>query len=67
MSKREKQLEEQIRMAQAYIPEGYKVAKDTLPEQVALIVAGLYAYSKDRQELLEEIRTLERKLSEVSY
>lgn len=54
-------------MAQAYIPEGYKVAKDTLPEQVALIVAGLYAYSKDRQELLEEIRTLERKLSEVSY
>jgi hypothetical protein len=67
MTDEEHRLEEQIKLAQSIIPEGYKVAKDTLPEQVALMVAGLHAYSKEREELLEEIRILERQLSEVSY
>ena len=65
MTNKETQLEEQIRLTQAVIPEGYKIAKDTLPEQVALMVSGLYAYSKDRESLLEEIRGLERTLAEI--
>lgn len=40
----------------AVIPEGYLIAKDTLAESVALMVAGLRAYSKERQELLAEIQ-----------
>ena len=63
---KQKELQEQISLASSIIPEGYQIAKDTLPEQVALMVAGLRAYSKEREELLEEIRSLERQLSEAS-
>jgi hypothetical protein len=61
------ELQKQISIAQEVIPEGYKVAKDTLPEQVSLMVAGLHAYSKEREELLEEIRNLNSQLWDAQY
>jgi hypothetical protein len=65
MTNKEAELQEIIRLTQAVIPEGYKVAKDTLPEQVALMVAGLNAYLKEREDLLEEIRGLGQDLNEM--
>lgn len=62
---KQKELQEQIDLTASVIPEGYKVAKDTLPEQVALMVAGLDAYSKEREDLLEEIRGLGSDLNEM--
>lgn len=49
------ELKNTIKLCEAVIPEGYRTAKDTLPEQVALMAAGLKAYSAERAELLKEL------------
>lgn len=51
-------LENEVAKAESYIPEGYKIAKDTLSERVKLMADGLRAYSEERAELLEEISYL---------
>ncbi len=43
--------QETLDLVSALIPEGYKIARDTLPEQVALILGGLKACI---EELAEE-------------
>lgn len=60
-------LEQEVELATSYIPEGYKVAKNTLSERVKLMVDGLKAYSAERLELLVEIKSLEAELKEVRY
>lgn len=54
-------LENEVAKAESYIPEGYKIAKDTLSERVKLMADGLRAYSEERAELLWEIENLENK------
>jgi hypothetical protein len=60
-------LEKEVELATSYIPDGYKVAKDTLSERVKLMVEGLNAYSKERQELLQKIVELEDDIDDMHY
>ena len=56
-------LEKEIELANSYIPEGYKIAKDSLSERVKLMADGLRAYSEERAELLQEISYLDKRLN----
>ena len=40
--------------ANAHVPDGYQVAKDTLPERVELMANGLRSFAVDRKILREE-------------
>lgn len=52
------ELENIIKKTKTEIPEGYQTAKDTLPEQVALMRQGLYAFCEDRGRLKQVIQNL---------
>lgn len=59
----EQELQNIIDDANKEIPEGYRIVADTLPERIKYMVAGLHAYSVERQELMQRIRELENTLS----
>lgn len=51
-------LTSELEKATAHIPEGYRVAKDTLSERVALMAGGLRSFQAHREDLQREIQTL---------
>jgi hypothetical protein len=43
-----------LEAANAHVPDGYQVAKDTLPERVELMAIGLRSFAGDREILRNE-------------
>jgi hypothetical protein len=58
---------EVIRATESHIPEGYRITKDTLPEQVSLVVAGLKAFALDRESLRRENAILREALEGIAH
>jgi len=56
-------LQDQIDRATAFIPEGYLIAKDTLPERVELLVQGFYAFHAAIEELRKDREILHSALA----
>jgi len=51
--------------ATAAVPEGYRTACKTLPEQIKRMVEGLKVMSEDRKALREEVSKLEARLAQI--
>lgn len=54
-----------LRAAEAAVPEGYRIAKDTLPERVKLMAEGLMSFMADREELRQENAILRGALEDI--
>jgi len=54
-----------LRAAEAAVPEGYRIAKDTLQERVKLMAEGLLAFMADREELRRENAILRAALEDI--
>ncbi len=57
--------QETLDLISALIPEGYKTARDTLPEQIALILGGLKACIEELAEERKRTCNLEQELEEM--
>jgi hypothetical protein len=56
-----------LRAAEAAVPEGYRIAKDTLPERVKLMAEGLMAFMADREELRRENTIFRGTLEHIAH